>query len=948
MTEAGELRAAWPRCQHLIDPIGLDMPAPVFGWIPIGPGEERQRAFQVLVASAPEGLVPGVDDLWDSGRVESDEVNGVSYAGRPLRSRETCWWTVRLWGRDGRSGPFAPPATFEMGLMEASDWGSAAWIAGDEGVSSPLLRTGFHVPGPVARARAHVSALGFYELRLNGRRVGDRVLDPATSTYDHDPDLRDGEGEPARIPNPRVLSTTYDITGHVVPGENAAGLVLGHGWYSAEPDVGPGPFPRTPWGDRPAALLIIEIDTTDGRRVTVTGGDGWLTLAGPVVYNDYAQGERYDARREVSGWDRAGFPAEGWRPVTTVQAPAGRVRTGLVEPARVIETLRPVADSPAGDGRRIVDFGQHISGWTAIRVSGPAGAQVRLRHAGEIDAAGNLDDTANMQSWLAARQADVYTLRGGGEEEWEPRFTLHGFRYVEVTPSGGDVEIHEIRGRVVHSDLERAGEFSCSDDLLNRIHRNVLWTFRASFQGFPQDAADRAERVGWVGDPGWSVEDYLYGFEARGFWLKWLDDLADTQLPDGRFPTICPLQWRGRIDMQESLDSGEFGDLSKERDELPDDWSSVIYWPYATLPDFAMTSYPSIAWNLYRFYGDRSILLRHYPGMRRGADFLRGRAKDLILSEGLGDHMEPQPDGTCSLSPNRTPVELTSTAWFYAVTTMVARAADVIGEDEDARRYGDLAEAIRAAFNDRFLDTATARYGTGSQTAQAMPLWFGLVPDEHRVRAGKVLVERIKTDGGHLSTGTMGTAALQNVLAGIGAADVMYDIATRTTYPSWGHQVERGATTVWETWGGDLSFSRNMKLMAMIEKFLFNDVAGLAPAAPGWRRIRVRPALTHRLAHASARLRTARGDASVDWHRSGGELHVVVQVPATGEAEIWLPAPTAGELTKNGRTLWRSGDDHAARDLPAEGVRGIRRNGEHLVIEVGGGPHRLRLAAARD
>lgn len=948
MTETGELRAVRLRCQHLIDPLGLDVPAPVFGWAPAGPGEERQRAYQVLVATAPERLLPGTADLWDSGRVDGDDVNGVAYAGRPLRSSERCWWTVRLWDRDDRPGPLTPPATFETGLLEPSDWGTARWIAGDEGVSSPLLRTGFHVPGTVARARAHVSALGFYELRLNGERVGDRVLDPATTTYDHDPDLRDGEGEPARIPNPRVLSSTYDVTAQVNAGENAAGLILGHGWYSAETDVGPGPFPRTPWGDRPAALLLIEIETTDGGRITVAGDETWRTAPGPIVYNDYAHGERHDARREIPDWDRAGFTADEWTPVTSVNAPAGRVRTGLLEPARVIETLRPVATRPAGGGSQIIDFGQHVSGWTAIRVTGPAGATVQLRHAGEIDADGNLDDDANMQSWLAARQTDTYTLRGGGEEQWEPRFTLHGFRYVEVTASSPAVEVRGLRARVVHSDLDSAGEFTCSDDLLNRIHRNVLWTFRASFQGFPQDAADRAERVGWVGDPGWSVEDYLYTFEARGFWLKWLDDLADTQLPDGRFPTICPLQWRGRIDMQESLDGQEYGDLEKEREELPDDWSSVVYWPYATLPDFAMTSYPSIAWNLYRFYGDRSILERHYPGMRRGVEFLRTRAKDLVLSEGLGDHMEPQPDGTSSLSPKRTPIELTSTAWFYAVTTMAARAAAVVGEDGDARHYNDLAEAIRTAFNDRFLDTATGRYATGSQTAQAMPLWFGLVPDGHRERAGRVLLDRIEADGGRLSTGTMGTAALQNVLAEIGGADVMYGIASSTTYPSWGHQVAQGATTIWETWGGDPTFSRNMKLMAMIEKFLFNDVAGLAPAEPGWRRIRVRPALTHRLGRASARLRTARGDAGVDWHAADGVLDVVVQVPATSEAEISLPAPGGGELTKDGRTLWRSGDDHAARDLPADGVRGIKRSDRHLVIEVGGGTHRLRLVTAHD
>ncbi|WP_219506127.1 alpha-L-rhamnosidase [Nonomuraea ceibae] len=938
MTETQRMRGTRLRCQHLFDPLGLDESAPVLGWEPEGPGEQRLTGYQILVASTPQRLSPERADLWDSGRVVGDTVNGVPYEGQPLRSRQRCWWTVRLWGRDGEPGPYAAPATFEMGLLEPSDWGAAEWIAGDAGVSSPLLRADVHVPGLVRRARAYVAALGLYELRLNGARVGDRVLDPAPTTYDHDPQLRDGDGNPARIPSPRVHSITYDVTAQVNAGANAVGLVLGHGWYSAEADGGGDPFPRTPWGERPAALARIEIETVDGQHLVLVSDGTWRTTPGPVTYNDYSHGEHHDARHEADGWDRAGFAAAGWSAATPVDAPAGRVRAQLVEPARVIETLSPVATSQLADGRRIVDFGQHISGWTAIRVSGPAGARVELRHAGEVDADGNLDDDANMNSWLAARQTDIYTLKGEGEEIWEPRFTLHGFRHVEVATSEPGVQVHELRARVVHSDLERTGFFECSDELLNRIHRNVLWTFRASFQGFPQDAADRAERVGWVGDPGWSIEDYLYGFEARAFWLKWLEDLADTQLPDGRFPTICPLQWRGEVNMQ-APEEHDLASLEKEREQLPDDWSTVVHWPYAPLPDFAMTSYPSIAWTLYEFYGDRSILERHYPGMRRGVEFLRTRAKDLILSEGLGDHMEPQPDGTSLLSPKNTPVELTSTAWFHAVTRMVARAAAVVGEDDDARMYQEVAESIKRAYNDRFLDAATGRYATGSQTAQAMSLWLGLVPEEHRERVGRVLVERIESDGGHLATGTMGTAALQNVLGEIGAADVMLGIAVKTSYPSWGQQVERGATTIWETWGGDAGFSRNMKLMAMIEKFLFNDVAGLAPAAPGWRRIRVRPALTHRLTRAGARLRTARGEAAVAWESSGDVLRLEVQVPATSEAEVWLPVTGAGELTGDGRTLWRSGHDGG---LPP-GVRGIKREGEHLVIEVGGGTHRLTL-----
>lgn len=400
-------RASRLRCEHLDEPLGIDVAAPAFGWTPSGP----QRAYQVLVATDPELPAAGVGNVWDSGRVATDEVNGASYRGAPLASRRRYWWSVRLWGDGPEPGPFAPAASFETGLLDPADW-EASWIAGGEGVSSPLLRTGFYVPGDVRRARAHVAALGCYELRLNGERVGDRVLDPATTSYDHDPELYDGDGKPARIPHPRVLYSTYDVTGLLESGANAAGLVLGHGWYSAEDDVGPGPLPRTPYGDRPRVLLQIEIETGDGRRSVVTTGEHWRTAPGPVTYNDYGHGERHDARREPPGWDAPGFDAASWTPAAVVDPPEARLTAQLVQPVRVIETLAPVRTRPGRDGSSIADFGQHFSGWTRVTVSGPAGSEVVLRHFGELGDGGEPDDDANMNAWLPARQTDTYVLKG--------------------------------------------------------------------------------------------------------------------------------------------------------------------------------------------------------------------------------------------------------------------------------------------------------------------------------------------------------------------------------------------------------------------------------------------------------------------------------------------------------------------------------------------------------
>ena len=880
---AGRLAAHGLRCRHLTDPLGIEPEAPVFAWVPDAERAAPQLAYRLLVASDPEQLARGEGDCWDSGRVESDRVNGVRYRGAPLRPRGRYWWTVLLWSDDGEPVP-GEIARFELGLG-AEDW-RASWIGAGAGVSSPLLRAELEVPGPVRRARAYVSARGYCELRLNGAKVGDRVLDPPQTSYEHDPELIDGEGKPARIANPRTLYTTYDLSDELREGANVVGLVLGHGWYSAEEDNGPGPLPRKPWGDRPSALVQLEVETEAGEVLLLSDGE-WRAAPGPVTYNDYAQGERHDAALEPAGWDAPGFDAEAWDPATVLDGPGAAPTAQMLEPVKVIETLAPVGESRAASGARILDFGQHVSGWTRIAVSGPAGAEVTLRHAGELLADGELDDNANMGAWLPARQADTYVLAGGGTESWEPRFTLHGFRYVEVSAPEG-VEVERAEARVVHSDLRSIGEFSCSEPLLERIHRNVRWTHRASFQGFPQDAAERNERVGWVGDPGWAIEDYLFNYDCVAFWLKWLDDLADAQLADGRFPVICPIMWRGGIDMAPPDDY-----------EVPDDLDTMVYWPYGAWPDFSSTSYPSIAWQLYRYTGDATILAAHYEGMARGLEYLCSIAEQGIVAVGLGDHQEPQPDGTSEVFAQRTPVELSSTAWFFEIARIVAAAAAVLGHEEDASTYGELAERIRVAFNDRFFDPAAASYASGSQTSLALPLWFGIVPDGHRERVLASLVRRIReVDDGHLETGTMGTAALQQVLGAGGEAEAMLRIATQTTYPSWGDQIERGATTVWETWGGDPDFSRNMKLMASVEKFLFRDVAGLTPAAPGWERIMVRPRLTHLLSHASASVETPRGTAAVAWRAEEGLLRLRIEVPATSTAEVWLPGATprdAGE-----------------------------------------------------
>jgi alpha-L-rhamnosidase len=597
------------RCEHVIGPLGVDARQPLLSWVPESyvRGQE-QTAYEVLVASSPELLGRGIGDRWSSGRVVSDSCEGVRYEGTALESRDRCWWKVRLWDRAGESGVWSAYAVFEMGLLDPADW-DGQWIGTDARVSSPLLRTELQLASPIRRARAYVCGLGYYELYINEAKVGDHVLDPVSTNYHAD--LTVPHGDQLRQ---RVFYVTYDVTDRLRAGANAIGLMLGHGWYSGEADA----TPHVDWqghdafGDRPRAIMQLEVEYDSGERQVVATAPTWRVAAGPITYNDYAHGERYDARLEQPGWTRPGFDASAWTSAIVLEAPSGALCSQLMAPARVVETLASIGVTHHPAGVSVVDFGQSITGWTRIRVSGPRGAQIRLRHAQHIDEQGELDDSRNMHhEGSEARQTDYYVLSDDGSEVWEPRFTLHGFRYVEITATE-PFTLYAAEARVVHSAVRQSGSFSCSEELLNQIHRNACWTFRASFQGFPQDAPERGERVGWLGDPGFVIEDVLYNYDTLQFWSKWLEDIRECQWPDGNVPIIAPCHWR---------------------------------WPgaYALKIGFSdwKAAYPLIVWWLYRFYGVRAVLEEHYEGMGLLLEWIEARSEDLVVPDGLGDHGAP-------------------------------------------------------------------------------------------------------------------------------------------------------------------------------------------------------------------------------------------------------------------------------------------------------------------
>jgi len=875
------------KCEYLKNPLGIDVAQPRFSWeLKSSRRGQMQSAYQILVASSEEKLNANIGDKWDSGKVASSQSVNIPYEGSPLRSGEGCYWKVRCWDKDGRPGPYSEPATFEMGLLNESDW-EGKWIGADVSISAPLLRKEFDITKGVKRARVYICGLGWYELYINGEKVGDHVLDPATTDY-----------------TKRVLYVTYDVTDYLRIGRNAIGVMLGNGWYSSDGK----PPGREPYSDRPKLLLQMNIEFTDGKGVSIVTDDTWKTSKGPIIANDICNGEVYDARLEKPGWKSPNYDDSDWDKALLVEPPGGALTSQMIPPIKVMKTIKPVRIMEPEKNIYVYDFGQNFTGWVRLRVSGPRGTKVTLRYAGRLYNDYRLDPRNN----YGADQTDTYILKGEGTEVWEPRFTLHGFRYVEVTGFPGTPTKENLEGCFVRSAVETIGSFRCSNPLLNQIHHNVCWTFASSFQGIPQDAAERCERVGWLGDPGFVAEDYIYNFDTAGFWTKWLDDIKDSQKPDGNLPVVSPPHWR-------------------------DVYSEYPAWK---------SSYPLFVWYVYQYYGDERILEKHYDGMKKLIDFFSAKAENYILSYGLGDHMEPDREkGESSFRPKRTPPSLTSTAYYYFDTCILAQAARVLGKEDDYKRYSDLAKNIKDAFSREFFDESTNQYATGSQTSNALPLYLGMVPEGRENAVAKNLVEDIMINhDGHLSTGIIGTNALEQALPESGWANVFYVIATKTTFPSWGYEVLKGATTIWEAFEYCPWCSLNMKMFGSVEKFFYKDLAGISPASPGYKRISIKPHIIGELKYVTASIKTVRGEVKSSWVREGdNKLRMEVTIPPNSQAKVSVPKMGLENvvITEGGKTIWENGSYIGG----VEGITGGIESAKYVTFDVGSGSYSFEMSS---
>ncbi len=1019
------------RCEFLENPQGIDTLQPRLSWIQESTERgARQTAWQVMVASTAEALESDKADLWDSGKVESDQSIHVRYEGKTLSSRQACFWKVRVWDKDGKETAWSRPAKWSVGLNEA-DWqgiwigketllekplltgaswishpanmeaaagkpkrhffrstfalptdrrirrgefflgvngsfgcavngnsqgaGSghqdatmvdvaphlkagrnsiAIWVETDSSApySAPafvgrlevhfetgpplvlatdgswkssdteterwiqttadesswknskvlgpagmtpwgetrlpvarelaarLLRKEFSVDKTPVRAMLYFSGQGISECEINGKKIGDHVLSPALTEYDK-----------------RLVYVTHDVTAELKQGANAIGVHLGNGRFHA---------PRSKWYvmcrdfGQPSLMLQLEVEYADGTRQAILSDSSWkVTDQGPITANNEYDGESYDATREQVGWTTPGFDDSSWQAVDLMKPSGGRLSAQMIHPIRVTETLKPIAITEPSPGVFVYDMGQNMVGWCRMTVDGPRGTSVTLRHAETLRDDGNLY-LANMRG---AAVTDTYRLKGGGPETCEPRFTYHGYRYVEVTGFPGKPTLDSIVGRVVHDDLPSAGDFECSEPLINQFHSNVKWGVRGNYRSVPTDCPQRDERQAWLGDRTFSSRGETFFYDTAAFYSKWLQDMADAQKESGSIPDVCPSYWPL--------------------------YNDNVAWPSAALV---------IPSTMLDQYADTALISRHYPAMAKWISHMSQFIEnDLIAKDNYGDWCVPPEDPALihSVDPARkTDPTLIATSYFCNNLNLMSRYAKLLGRSTDAERYGELSRRMGAALNLKFYDSKKGFYGNGSQTSSVLPLAFGLVPEKERSKVFSHLVHQItEVTRGHIGTGLVGGQWLNRVLTEGGRADLVKNFATQTDYPSWGYMIKNGATTVWELWNGNtanpaMNSGNHVMLVGDSIIWLYESVAGIKADSnqPGFKRIIMNPEPVDGLTFARANHRSLYGEIRSDWKRDGEKFKWRITIPPNTTASIGIPCSDRASLTEAGMPLDKS------------------------------------------
>ena len=1056
------------RCEYLADPLGIDVAKPRLSWcLRSNERGQKQTAYRILVASTPEKLARNEGDLWDSGRVESDETIHIQYDGQPLGSRMQCHWKVQVWDGNNKLLPWSEPATWSMGLLKKSDWENSKWITdctvgphngyhstiasspdtlkwvevdlgtsrqfdsvrlyparpfdwpdtpgflfpvrfkievalksdfsdtktvidrtGDDvpnpGTKAPLyrfepvsaryvrltatrlaLRDGsffglalaemqvlsglqnvavnssvtaldsiessawskaklvdtrllaekgsnignsdstmcpatmvrkeFDTRRPIRRAIISVTGLGLYELRINGRRVGDQLLTPEWTRY-----------------SKRIQYQTYDVTDLLHKGRNAIGAQMCGGWWTGPIWAG-----NSLNSARFCLLMRLDIELADGSTQTIVTDPSWQSsIDGPIRRAGIYFGEVYDARKEMPGWDQPDFDANGWKPARVLPYPEGAEKSVLVaqpnEPIRVVKELKPLEITEPKPGVYVFDMGQNMVGWCRLKANAPAGTKITLRHAEVL----NKDGTIYTDNLRGAAQINEYTWRGG-DAVMEPHFTYHGFRYVEIVGLTNPPTEATLIGRVFHSSAADTGKFSCSNELVNKIMHCVEWVQRGNMHGVPTDCPQRDEREGWMGDIQAFSQTAIFNMNMAGFFTKWVRDIRDSQADNGRYPDVAPHPLDPNTSMHGAPAWADAGTI--------------------------------VPWRVYQNYGDKRMLAEHFVSARRWVDFIHANNPNLLWlkDRGDGDHgdwlngdsfgLKNYPQGTSAV-----PKDVFGTAFFAYSTEIVAKMAKVLGRKEDADKYSKLHAGIKAAFKKEYI-TTDGRIKGETQAGYALALRFNLLDGPMREKAVEHLVAAIKNYKGHPSTGIQTTHRMMLELSHGGRHDEAWRMINLRTVPSWGYMIDQGATTIWERWDGyvegvgkwggfqhpDMN-SFNHWALGSVGEWIWRNIAGINPDEdqPGYKHFTIRPRPSVGLTWVKARYDSIRGPIVSEWKQMDGRFHLHVEIPANTTATVYVPAKNAESLSEGSRPASK-----------AEGVTFLRMEDAAAVYEVTSGQY---------
>jgi len=859
-------------CENLIDPFGIDAISPHLSWkIKSNQRNQKQTAYQILVASSEALLKNDVGDLWNSTQIKSDKSIFIRYAGTPLHSDMKCFWKVRILDKDNKLSVWSNPASWSMGLLNEENWQQARWIGIERGfgddrpndietrLAARYLRKEFTISKKIKSATVSFCGLGLSELYINGLKVGDAVLSPALMQYTE-----------------VAAYVTYDITQFLKEGVNAFGVILGNGRYMAPrlkheegiwfvlPNYG---FPKL--------ILHAAVTFEDGTTALLLSDYTWkITNNGPIIANNEFDGEEYDARKELTGWATPGYNDSAWMACENVSDGAKELKAQMINPIRVAEIVKAKSINSLNSNQAIIDMGQNMVGWIKFRVKAPAGTQIKMRFSEILKADGSI----YLDNIRSAKVTDIYTCKGVGEEVFEPRFTYHGFRFIELSGYPGVPDLSSIEGCVVHDDMELTGSFSTSNETINQVYKNAVWGIKGNYRSIPTDCPQRDERQGWLGDRSGGSRGESFMFNNSAFYTKWMDDIQQTQKKNGSIPDIAPSYWSRYTDN--------------------------ITWP---------SSYIFITKMIFDQFGNIEVIDQHYPSMKKWITYMKDNymVNDIFNNDTYGDWCLPPSDPLVinSKEPDKiTSGSLLSTSFFYADVQMMKEYANLLHKQEDANAFDLLGKKIYKAYNEKFLNKEKGYYSNNTVTSNVLSLIFGLVPQEWKKKVFANIVAKTENEfNSHISTGLIGGMFMMRTLSDNGRTDLAYKFATNKDYPGWGYMIDKGATTIWELWNGNtanpaMNSGNHVMLLGDLIIWYYEYLAGIQCALghQAFKEIEMKPYFPEGLNFVKASHQSPYGLISSDWMISDDILGWNINIPVNSTAKIHLPTSNLKNISESG------------------------------------------------